>query len=69
MLIEDPLEEEYRRLSDVPGYLRREIEQFFRTYQDLEGKSVKVKGWKSRKDSHQALNRAVQRYREQYPSR
>ncbi|HEV8600215.1 MAG TPA: inorganic diphosphatase, partial [Gemmatimonadales bacterium] len=68
VLLEDPLEEEYRKLADVPGYLRREIEQFFRTYKDLEGKTVTVQGWRARKEAHQAIRRCIQHYRKAYPA-
>jgi inorganic pyrophosphatase len=69
VLLEDPLEEEYEKLSDVPGYLRREIEQFFRTYKDLEGKQVKVRGWRPRKAAHRAIAQCIRRYRKAYPAR
>jgi inorganic pyrophosphatase len=68
-LLEDPLEEEYRKLSDVPGYLRREIEQFFRTYKDLEGKQVKVLGWKGRPEAHRAITQCIKCYKKEYPAR
>ena len=69
VLLEDPLEEEYRKLADVPKYLRREIEHFFRTYKDLEGKSVKVRGWKPRKEAHQSIRQAIARYQKQFARR
>jgi inorganic pyrophosphatase len=69
VLLEDPLEEEYRKLSDVPGYLRREIEQFFRTYKDLEGKQVRVLGWKGRPEAHSAITQCIKRYKKEYPAR
>ncbi len=69
VLLEDPLETEYRKLADVPGYLRREIEHFFRTYKDLEGKRVKVLGWRGRAEAERAIAQCIKRYRQEYPSR
>jgi inorganic pyrophosphatase len=69
VLMEDPLEEEYTKLSDVPGYLRREIEQFFRTYKDLEGKRVKVRGWRPRTEAHRAIRDCIARYRKTFPGK
>jgi inorganic pyrophosphatase len=69
VLLEDPLETEYRKLADVPGYLRREIEQFFRTYKDLEGKRVKVLGWRGRSEAHRAIAQCIKRYKQEYAPR
>lgn len=66
VLVNDVLDTEYRRLSDVPRYLRKEIEQFFRTYKDLEGKQVHVGGWRPRADAHRAIRKAIRRYDETY---
>ena len=64
VLLEDPLDEEYRKLSDVPNYLRREIEQFFRTYKQLEEDKAppKVRGWRPRPEAHRAIRKAIKRY-------
>jgi inorganic pyrophosphatase len=64
VLLEDPLDEEYRKLSDVPNYLRKEIEQFFRTYKQLEEDKAppKVRGWRPRPEAHRAIRKAIKRY-------
>ena len=47
--IGDPEWNSVRNLADIPNALRNEIENFFQTYKILEGKKVKVHGWKDRK--------------------
>jgi inorganic pyrophosphatase len=66
VLVNDVLDTEYRRLNDVPGYLRREIEQFFRTYKDLEGKQVRVGGWRPKREAHRAIRNGIERYNERF---
>lgn len=41
----DPRWAEVSDLSDVPKHRLREIEHFFKTYKDLEGKETVIKGW------------------------
>lgn len=49
-------------LSDVPPHVLREIEHFFQTYKDLEGKAVTIKGWKDAAAAAEALERAKAAY-------
>ena len=41
----DPRWAQVHNLDDVPPHRLREIEHFFRTYKDLEGKETVIKGW------------------------
>lgn len=41
----DPRWAHVKDLSDVPPHRLREIEHFFKTYKDLEGKTTEIKGW------------------------
>ncbi|HEY8347670.1 MAG TPA: inorganic diphosphatase [Symbiobacteriaceae bacterium] len=43
--VKDPRFSQVHNLSDVPAHVLREIEHFFRTYKDLEGKSTRIRGW------------------------
>ncbi len=44
--VKDPRFGHVRHLDDVPPHVRREIEYFFQTYKDLEGKKADVRGWR-----------------------
>jgi len=50
---EDPFQNEFTDIADLPGHTLREIAHFFEIYKDLEGKRVQVQGWA---DSVAALN-------------
>lgn len=43
--VRDPRFEQVQDLKDIPGHLLREIEHFFKTYKDLEGKETVIQGW------------------------
>jgi inorganic pyrophosphatase len=50
--LHDPYWNHYEELEELPLPLRREIEQFFTIYKDLEeGKEVMVDGWRSREEA------------------
>jgi inorganic pyrophosphatase len=59
------------RFSDIDSYTQvqkhvlREIEHFFSTYKDLEGKRTKVLGWKDRDVAQEAIRSCHKRYVEQ----
>jgi inorganic pyrophosphatase len=60
--VHDPLQDEYRELTDVPRHLLAEIEHFFQTYKDLEGKRVESQGWEDRAAAYLAITKAIERY-------
>ena len=64
--LHDPLQTEYRKLEDVPGHLLAEIQHFFQTYKDLEGKRVEVVGWRSRQVALKEITGSIARYAEKY---
>jgi inorganic pyrophosphatase len=41
----DPFQQEYFDIADISQHLLKEVEHFFRTYKDLEGKRVEIIGW------------------------
>ena len=43
--LHDPYHEEYFDIADIPQHMLKEVEHFFRTYKDLEGKRVEITGW------------------------
>jgi inorganic pyrophosphatase len=58
----DPLWNYIERVDQVPPHLFREITHFFQTYKTLEGKSVKVIGWKGLETAVTVLEEAKARY-------
>jgi inorganic pyrophosphatase len=51
-------------LEDLPELLRREIEQFFSIYKELEDKVVATDGWRPREAAVTEIEAAEQRWRE-----
>lgn len=66
---QDPLQEEYRELEDVPRHLLVEIEHFFHTYKDLEGKRVEITGWGKSDEAVRVITESMQRYDVTYGAR
>lgn len=56
--VSDPRFVHVHDLADVPPHVLREIEHFFRTYKDLEGKGVAIRGWYGRQQAARVLERA-----------
>lgn len=56
--IRDPRFADIRDLNHLPQHLLREIEHFFRTYKDLEGKQTVVQGWRSAVEARVIYERA-----------
>lgn len=61
--VKDPRFTTVTDLTDVPPHVLREIEHFFRTYKDLEGKSVSIEGWKDAETAVQVLEQARANHR------
>lgn len=64
----DPRWAEVQDLSDVPSHRLREIEHFFRTYKDLEGKETVIQGWFGLDVAIQKLEEARRNYRPARPA-
>ncbi len=60
----DPAWSSLEGADDLPGDLAQEIEHFFQTYTDLEGKDWRIEGWGSREEAWEAIEDARQRFRE-----
>ncbi len=61
--VRDPRFDGVHDLKDVPAHVLREIEHFFRTYKDLEGKLTVMHGWKGTEEALIILERARAAYR------
>ncbi|HWZ58877.1 MAG TPA: inorganic diphosphatase [Gemmatimonadaceae bacterium] len=64
---EDPTQNEFFDLADIPPHTLREIAHFFEIYKDLEGKRVQVQGWRGCDAAFQEILRSVDRYAARYP--
>ncbi len=55
----DPQFASWNDLSDIPEALKNEINEFFRTYKNLEpDKFVEIKGWEGRKEAEEMIKRS-----------
>jgi inorganic pyrophosphatase len=63
--LHDPYWNHNETLEDLPLLLRQEIDQFFSIYKDLEGKAVKVEGWRSLEEATLEIEAARVRARQQ----
>jgi inorganic pyrophosphatase len=59
----DPRWAQVRGLEDIPPHRLREIEHFFKTYKDLEGKQTEIQGWFGLEIALEKLNAARANYR------
>lgn len=65
--IGDPFYEECNELTDVPHHFLDEIEEFFRTYKNLENKKyAKVKSWEPRTYALDLISKSINYFREQF---
>lgn len=59
----DPLFDEIRALENVPRHYLLEVEQFFATYKQLEGVSVKPMGWGTAVDAAEEVKASIARFK------
>lgn len=64
--LEDPFYEEYFDIADIPQHVLKEVEYFFSTYKDLEGKRVHIDGWGKSDEAMRAIEEAIARYADAY---
>ena len=62
--IADPAWSSLEGADDLPGDLAQEIEHFFQTYTDLEGKDWRIEGWGTREEAVEVIEEARGRFRE-----
>lgn len=60
--VKDPRFNQIHDLDDVPPHVLREIEHFFKTYKDLEGKTTDIKGWRDAAEAAKVLAAARANY-------
>jgi inorganic pyrophosphatase len=59
----DPRLSPINALGDVAPHLLKEIETFFNTYKDLEGKETEIRGWRDREDALRLIDEGRRAYR------
>ncbi len=60
---DDPRMEEIQSISSIPKHLRREIEEFFNTYKQLErGKTTEIMGWADKEEAQRIIIEAINLY-------
>ena len=66
--LHDPYYEEFFDIADIPRHVLKEVEYFFSTYKDLEGKRVQILGWSGATTAMEVIRESVARYEEKYLS-
>jgi inorganic pyrophosphatase len=64
--LHDPAHEEYFDIADIPQHMLKEIEYFFATYKDLEGRRVQVVGWEKSEAAMRVIQESIVRYDAEY---
>ncbi|KZX17157.1 inorganic pyrophosphatase [Methanobrevibacter cuticularis] len=64
--VDNPKFKDFVDIGDVPAFLLAEIEEFFKTYKNLEGKEVEVLGWETADMAKKEAIRSIELYREKY---
>src|SRR5258707_3060935 len=64
--LHDPFQQEYFDIADIPQHMLKEVEHFFHTYKDLEGKRVEIIGWGKSDEATRIVLESVARYDRSY---
>ena len=64
--LHDPFQREHFDIADISHHLLMEVEHFFRTYKDLEGKRVEILGWGKSDEASRIVLESVARYEKEY---
>lgn len=64
--LRDPYYEEFFDIADIPQHVLKEVESFFSTYKDLEGKRVQITGWEKSEAATRAITESIARYARKY---
>jgi len=62
----DPYHEEWFDIADAPAHVLKEVEHFFHSYKDLEGKRVQIVGWEKSEGAMRVITDSIRRYDEAY---
>ncbi len=62
----DPRFGDARDMEDMPHQRLREIAHFFQVYKELEGKKIKIEGWKGAEEAKRSIEKSIKLYKEKY---
>lgn len=64
---DDPRFAEIKNLADLPNHSKKEIENFWTNYSELQpNKKIKIDGWSERKAALDEIKKATQNYQEKF---
>jgi inorganic pyrophosphatase len=61
--VKDPRLSHYKNIDSISTHVRQEIAHFFLVYKQLEGRKVKILGWKGVAEAKKAIKDAIKRYK------
>ena len=65
----DPVYREFEDIVQIPHHLLEEIQEFFRTYKNLENpKDAEVKEWRGREAAFTTIADSIKRFKEKFSS-
>jgi len=64
----DPMVNTIKDIKHVPPELLKEIAHFFKHYKDLEGKKVKIRGWKNARKAKIEILKSILDYKRKFKS-
>jgi inorganic pyrophosphatase len=64
--LRDVYHEEFFDIADIPRHMLLEVEYFFSTYKDLEGKRLQIVGWEKSEHAARVIMESIARYDEAY---
>ena len=67
--VHDPYQQEFFDIADIPQHMLKEVEHFFHTYKDLEGKRVEITGWGKSDEAMRVISESMSRYDVTYGAR
>ena len=64
--LHDPYSAELYDIADIPQHMLAEVQYFFSTYKDLEGKRVQILGWEKSEAAMRVVQESIDRYERTY---
>lgn len=66
--MDDPRFSQIKKLKDLPPHAKKEIENFWENYSELQpNKTIKIEGWGEKKAAHELIKKAAAKYQEKFP--
>ena len=66
--VNDPRFSQIKQLKDLPSHSKKEIENFWENYSELQpDKKIRVEGWSEKKAAHALIKKAAANYQKKFP--